>query len=213
MKNHFSGMIPTFSLITLTIVPTALIAETPPANTVEQLSMESQNEEGPLKRQEVEIIKVTATVKDIDQKERTASLILPNDKEIDLKVSDEVKRLAEIKPGDQVIVKYLASLAYEVRKPTAAEIENPKETVVETMKNPSSLPPGAAGAVVTRSMVEITDIDMDNEMVQIKLPDGKLFSMKARVPENLKRIEVGDKVAVTYAEAVAVSIEPLKGTS
>ncbi len=187
------------------------LAEVPPP--VEELYVESQNEEGPLKRKEVGIIKVTATIQKLDKDDRVATLLLPNEKEITLKVSPMVKRLDEINEGDQVQVKYLESLAFEVREPTATEKENPSKMVVEAAKKSAELPPGAAAAVVAHSIVEITGIDMEKEMVEFKFPKGDVYTMKAKVPENLKRIKVGDTVAVTYAEAMAVEIEPMKKSS
>lgn len=175
--------------------------------------IESQTDKGPLKRRELDIITLTATIKSLDVESRVATITRPDGKEVTLKVSPQVKRLDEMKPGDKVVTKYMESLAFEVREPTEAEMKNPSDVVAAAGKNSKELPPGIAAGVVASSIVEIESIDMETNIVGIKFPSGKSYTMKAKIPENLKRVKVGDTVAVTYAEAVAVAIDPVKAAS
>jgi hypothetical protein len=56
-------------------------------------------------------ISLRATVKAVNQKTRMVTLVGPQGDTLTLKVSDEVRNLAQVKPGNRVIVKYHASIA------------------------------------------------------------------------------------------------------
>ena len=62
-------------------------------------------------------VTVTATVEAIDQKTRMVTLRGPDGKLTTVHAGDQVKNLAQVKKGDQVVVTYYESLAYEVHKP------------------------------------------------------------------------------------------------
>ena len=59
-------------------------------------------------------------------------------------------------------------------------------------------------AIVTAT---IAAIDKDAGTVTLRSADGELTTIKARHPENLERVVVGDLVEITYTEALAVSVE------
>jgi hypothetical protein len=46
--------------------------------------------------------------------------------------------------------------------------------------------------------------------VTLKGPEGKTQEIKVKDPKNLENVKVGDQVAFTYTEALAVSVEPTK---
>jgi hypothetical protein len=68
-------------------------------------------------------------------------------------------------------------------------------------------PGGAAGRKVMIT-ARIDAIDMANGTVTLKGPQGNSRTIKARNPENLKKVKVGDMVDIVYTEAVALKVEP-----
>jgi hypothetical protein len=54
----------------------------------------------------------------------------------------------------------------------------------------------------------IEAIDLANGTVTLKGPGGNSRTIKARNPANLKKVKVGDLVDITYAEFVALKVEP-----
>jgi hypothetical protein len=165
---------------------------------------------GPLSRKDSDFVEVRAKVQAVNYKRRLITLKGPDGKALTFKVDKAVKRLKEIKVGDTVLAQYFTSFAYEVRKPTAAEKKNPKTVVESAGKSEPGMPPAAAAALRARAIVTIEAIDHAAKTVTVKGPEGRVVTIKAEHPENLKRVKVGDTVAVTYSEAVAVSLEPLK---
>jgi hypothetical protein len=58
---------------------------------------------------------MTARVEDIDYKNRTVTLRVPQQKTVTLKVDKDVKRFNEVKKGDEIVVKHTEALAISVQ--------------------------------------------------------------------------------------------------
>jgi Cu/Ag efflux protein CusF len=147
----------------------------------------------------------TAKVKALDLKTRRVTLQRPDGSLIKFRAGDEVRNLAQVKVGDEVNVTYYESLAYEVKKPGAAA---PGASVTEGLERAKlgEKPGGAAGRVTTITAT-IAAIDKAAGTVTLRGPDGEDTTIKARNPDNLNRVSVGDLVDITYTEALAISVE------
>jgi hypothetical protein len=172
------------------------------------IQSETQSQSGPLARTETTFIEVTAKITSIDKKTRRIGLVGQDTKPLSLTAGAEVKRFDELKVGDLVVARYLQRFAFEVREPTKEELANPREIAAVSEKNASDLPPGAGTAAALHAIVQITALDIGAGTVTLRLPNGEIFAMLAKHPENLKRVKVGDTVAVTYGESVALMVEP-----
>lgn len=166
---------------------------------------------GPLAGVDVTTVEIVAVIEKLDVEKREITLKTTEGKTKSLKVSDKVKRLAEFKVGDKITVLLYEALAFEVRKPTAAELENPSVVMKGVSKNTTSLPPGVDVGMLSHTIVTIKAIDLKQNSVTIQFPEGDSATLQARVPENLKRVKVGDTVAITYAEGLAISLSKSEG--
>ena len=63
----------------------------------------------------VETSEMTAVVEAINYKTRTVTLRGPQQKTVTLKVDDSVKRLNEVKKGDEIVVQRTEALAIDVK--------------------------------------------------------------------------------------------------
>lgn len=63
----------------------------------------------------VDTMELKARVEDIDYKNRTVTLRGPQQKTATLKVGKDVKRFAEVKKGDEVVVRHTEAIAIDVR--------------------------------------------------------------------------------------------------
>jgi len=159
---------------------------------------------------ETEVISLRATVKAVDQKLRKVTLVGPQGNTMRLKVGDEVRNLAQVKPGHQVIVQYHASIAY-VLAPQGTKLPNDSLTMAGVRAAPGQMPAGAVGAkvVVTSTVV---GVDPLTHTLQLVDPSGGLIrSVDVVTPEgqqNMKLIKVGDTITAVISEAVAIAVEP-----
>jgi Cu/Ag efflux protein CusF len=151
------------------------------------------------------LVSVTAKVKAIDQKTRLVTLQRPDGSLIKFKAGEEVRNLPQVKVGDDVKVSYYESLAFEVRK---AGEGTPGTSVAEAAgRAQPGEKPGAAAGRVTTVTATIAGIDKAAGTVTLRNPEGELTTIKARNPDNLNRVAVGDLVDITYTEALAISVE------
>jgi Cu/Ag efflux protein CusF len=151
-------------------------------------------------------VTATATVEKIDHGTRQVTLRRADGSSTTLKVGPEARNLAQVKPGDEVVVAYHESLAYEVRR--AGEATPGAELAGATARaKPGEKPAGVDAQQLTVTST-IEAIDTAAGTVTLKGADGETLTTKVRDPEKLKLVRVGDLVELTYTQAIAVSVEP-----
>src|SRR6185503_3178558 len=120
---------------------------------------------------------------------------------------ESVKRLNEVKVGDEVNVKYYISVAAELREPTAAEKENPLVVTEGLAKAPKGTSPAAGGLRVIRVVATVEGLERPTRKLTLKGPRGNYMSVRARDVKRLEKLHLGDTIVVTLTEALAVSVE------
>jgi hypothetical protein len=155
-------------------------------------------------RSAMRTVTVKGTISAIDKDNHTVTLKGPKGRTLTLEVKDPQK-LEAVKVGDPVVATYTEAVAFQIKKPGTA---TPGTSVQEThvTSKPGETPAGAIGQEVTVTAT-ITAIDKKAQTVTIKGPNGKTETVKAKDPKNLDLIKVGDLVEITYAQALAVSLD------
>jgi len=153
---------------------------------------------------EASAVKIHGTVSAVDKENRTVTLKGPKGRTLTLDVKDPSK-LEVIKVGDPVVAVYMEAVAIEVKKAGAAM---PGVTVQESRvgSKPGETPAGAIGREVTVTGT-ITAVDRKAQTVTIKGPKGNEETVKVKNPKNLEGVKAGDMVELTYAQALAVSLD------
>ncbi|MCK5387263.1 MAG: hypothetical protein KAJ39_08750 [Gammaproteobacteria bacterium] len=155
-------------------------------------------------------IEVDARVQKIDLKSRKVTLMGPEGNLMTITAGDGVKRLNEIKVGDIVAVEYTTYMAAELRKPTAAEEKEPLIIIADAGKAPAGMPPGAEVGAIVQAVVSIEIINRPFSTVTIKGPRGNYVTIPVEDEELLTEVKVGQKIIMTYAESIAVSLVKVK---
>jgi hypothetical protein len=153
------------------------------------------------------LVSVTAKVEAIDQTTRMVTLKGPAGNLVSFTADPAVKNLAQVKVGDEVTVNYYESLVLRVLKPEEASVNEAGAGIAAA--KPGEKPAGIGAREVTVT-VTIEGIDKAAGTVTFKGPTGNVNTVRAEDPKNLEKIKVGDRVAVTYTEAVAVSVDAVK---
>ena len=159
----------------------------------------------------ISIRKMSATVKDVDSTSRMLTLVGPQGNAITLQVGEEVKNLAQVQPGDEVIVEYYVGLVAHI-SPSGDAPQDVSVTEAMVRAAPGQRPAGAVGGAVT-ALVTIDHIDIARNVVHFKGPSGKTQIVEVMKPEfraMLKKLKPGDQVSLTYFEALAVNVVPAK---
>ncbi|WP_455200289.1 hypothetical protein [Kaarinaea lacus] len=159
-------------------------------------------EEKPSVSEEV-LITMEATVTAINQETREVTLKNAEGEEVTIVADEEVRNLAQVEVGDVLTIEYLEGVMIEVVDP-ATEL-GAMESGAAARAEPGEKP---AGAMVTETsiVVEIVGIDLEAETATLKNAEGETKTVVARNPDNLKKVKVGDRVMITYTEAVAMTV-------
>ena len=152
-----------------------------------------------------QVIEETATVQAVDQSTRMVTLKGPEGNSVTFKASAEVRNLPQVKVGDTVTFAYYESLAVRVLKKGEA-FPAAGESAAMARAKPGEKPAGVVGAETTVNAT-ITAIDKKAKTATLKGEDGKSVTVTPLRPEKLNEVKVGDRLVITYTEAVAVKVE------
>jgi hypothetical protein len=151
-------------------------------------------------------VDVSATVTAVDPAKREVTLKRADGTLTTVAVSDQVRNFDQIKVGDTVHARYTQAVALELKKGAVAKGAPTVEQ--EARRAPvGATPAGAIGQKVT-AMAEVTAVDAKNHTVTVRGPRGNEVDLEVTDPEQLKNINKGDHVQVTYIEALAVAVQP-----
>jgi len=174
------------------------------------LSATVQAQDSPAARMTVEdsvLISKTATVQALDLQTRELTLKDELGHETTVTVDKAVKRLDEVKVGDDVTAKYYVSVAAELREPTAEERKKPLMVVEGAAKSPKGASPAAGGLRVIRVVATVEGLERPTRMLTLKGPRGNYLTVRARDVKRLEKLRLGDTIVVTFTEALAVGVE------
>jgi Cu/Ag efflux protein CusF len=154
---------------------------------------------------QTEAIELTTKIEAIDKTARLVTLKGEDGELETIKCGPEVKRFDELKVGDTVTFRYYESIAYAIRKPGQPS-GLPAETGPTISRGQGPKPGGTVSQQETAT-VTVKAIDAKVPSVTVLTADGRTVSFKVEDKNNLKDVKVGDKVEVTYTEAVMISVQ------
>ena len=147
----------------------------------------------------------TATVTNIDAKDRWVTLMMADGKTIDVQAGPAVKNFAQIKKGDKVHMKVEDTLSIEVvpAGQAAPNVTGGSATV--------SAPLGAKpmGIMVDTTVVSgtVTAIDYDKRTVTVQGPAGNSHTMEVGPgAKKFKSVKKGDVVVLTLKTATSIEV-------
>ena len=152
-------------------------------------------------------ISKTATIVSIDHTKRVVSLKDAEGNVEDIHAGPEIKRFNELKVGDSVTFSYHAAVVYQVSKAgAAAPTVSGGDSVVRGQG------PKPSGAVTQQHQATVTVEAFDPAVpsIKVKTADGHSMSATVEDKKNLEGLKVGDKITVTFTEALMVMVEAPK---
>ena len=152
-------------------------------------------------------VTLRASVEAIDLEKRLVTLKGPDGNLATVEVDKRVKRLNEFKVGDVVSAEYWTYIKAEFRDPTPAEKKEPLVVLAEAGKAPEGMDPAAVVGAVVRGVVTVEMINRPDMQVTIKGPRGKYLTFPVADQTLIEQLKVGEVVVLTYAEALALSLE------
>jgi hypothetical protein len=149
-------------------------------------------------------ISKSATITAIDHAKRIVTLKDADGNVEDIECGPEIKRFNELKVGDTVTFSYHAAVVAEVSKIGATA-----QDAVATVRGQGPKPSGAI-THQQHATVTVEAIDPAVPSIKVKMADGHSMSAKVENRKNIEGLKVGDKINVTFTEAVMVTVEAPK---
>ena len=172
-----------------------------------QASKDVQSDHRRPAREKTDTVVIAAEVTAVDLQARTVTLKHKDGNPFTLQVGDTVRRFEEIQVGDVVKAEYVTYMLSEFRDPTPEEYQEPLVVIEGTEIATDELPPGAAVGAVVKAVVEVAAKDLEAMLITLKGPRGNYVILPVKDASLLADIKIGERGVVTYAEAVALSLE------
>jgi len=153
-----------------------------------------------------DVVTATFTIEAIDHTTRIVTLRGTDGISEDVLCGPDVKRFDALKVGDKVTFRYHESLVSAIHRPGSAA----KAPETSGIARSAGTRPGGTISQQMNALVTIEAIDAKVPSVTVKSADGRRLSFKVADKKNLEGYKAGDKVEVTYTQALAVSVEPGK---
>lgn len=144
---------------------------------------------------------VTATIEAIDQGTRT--MTVKDDKGIyeTMQVPAEVKRFSQLKVGDKITARYYQNVVIRVKKPGEAAVD--LESAALTRGEGAQ--PAATAAAQRTITATVVEMDPKTMAVTVTGPNGYKYSRKVADKKAFAQLKVGDRLDMTWTEAVLIS--------
>jgi Cu/Ag efflux protein CusF len=187
-------------LAVLALLPALAFAQNAPA-----AGVVVQKEKGAVRG--AQSIVVEGAISAIDQESRRLTIKGGGGNEVSLVAGPEVKNFAQLKVGDIVTLKFIQSLALELKKGGKALRERVESS--DTVRSAPGEKPMGGEASSVRVVADVTAVNRKTGVVSLRGPERTL-DLKVRDQAMLKDIAVGDQVEANYVEATVISVSPAK---
>jgi len=155
-----------------------------------------------------EEVTARASVTALDADLRTVSLQRDDGTRFVVLAGPEVRNFDQIEVGDVLEVRYRESMAVSLADPGAADVPA-SATLAAGAAEPGQKPGAEVGQHLTAT-VRIESIDTKRNFVVFTAPDGALRTVhvvRSEGREFIRKLKPGDRVDITYTEALAISVE------
>ena len=156
---------------------------------------------------QADAVTATFTITAIDSGARMVTLKDKDGNTHDMVCGPEVQRFNALKVGDTVTFRYYESVATAIRRSTGTP---PAMSGNAGMTRTPGAKPGGTIAQQVTTTVTIEAIDPKVPSVTVRTADGNKLSFKIEDKKNIEGYKAGDKVDVTYTQALAVSVAAAK---
>lgn len=152
----------------------------------------------------VQETEAVVTVTKVDKATRTVTFRGPKGNVATLTVPPEAQNLDQVKPGQQYKMKYVESVAVEIRKGGAPAAASEQQVKLA----PKGAKPG--GVIVRTQQIAgvLDDVDYAKRYVSVRGPKGTVLPFKVADDVPLDELKAGDSIAVTYTAALTIEMKP-----
>ena len=146
---------------------------------------------------------ITATVEAIDATTRTITVKGPEGNFVPITVPKSMERFSEVKVGDTITARYYDNIVIRLKPAGEPAVDTTSDAVT---KSGGASP---AGTAATQRTITATIVAIDNRVPSITFKGETVnWTYSSRVADKavLAKVKVGDRVDITWTEALTVSV-------
>jgi len=204
MKKYAGFEFAVFAALTLIVAGCASTQTSPPAGAPAETA--AAPSAAPLGEIAAEtIITLHGKIVGVDATSKQVTLEGPNGKDLTLTVNNPYN-LQSLKAGDRYVAQFTESISIVGKGPSD---KPPVATLAAGLwtANPGQTP-GAVAARQVQLVVVASAIDQADQRVTLQAPDGSTENLHVTNPAGLQGIQVGDRIAITLTQSVAIALAP-----
>ena len=151
------------------------------------------------------VVTVHGKVVAVDTANKQVTLEGPSGKDVTLTVNNPYN-LQSLKAGGRYVAQFTESIVVIGKEPS----DKPPVASLTTglwSAQPGQTP-GAVAAQQAHLVVVVSAIDQADQRVTLTAPDGSTENIHVTNPDVLQRVQVGDRIAITLTQAVAIALAP-----
>jgi hypothetical protein len=146
------------------------------------------------------------TVEAIDHAKMVLTVKDSKGKYTTLDVPEGTQRFDQIKIGDSIALRYYENVVLRLKEPGEPAVDTASAAVTPVT---GAKPAGTIGNQRTVTTT-ITEIDRKIPSITFVGPNGWKYSRRVSDKKSLEKVKVGDRVDITWTEAVLVDVQPGK---
>lgn len=123
-------------------------------------------------------------------------------------VGDEARNFSQLVVGD--IINVNRSNTIKIKAFSADSVDAGAAAGAVFARTPEGQKPGAAIVGAEVIVVTIAAIDLENSLVTLEDEEGNLDVLRPEIPANLKKVKVGDKVAIMFVQTLSITVDKAK---
>ena len=146
----------------------------------------------------------------VDQASKQVTLEGPNGKNITLTVNNPYN-LQSLKAGDRYVAQFTEAITIVAKGPSD---KPPVATLTAGLWTANAgATPGAVVARQAHLVVVVSAIDQADQRVTLQAPDGSTENIHVTNPDALQGVQIGDRIAITLTQSVAIALAPELGSA
>ncbi len=146
---------------------------------------------------------VTASVEAIERASREVTVKKPDGKYEVFYFPETIKRFDTLKIGDKITAKYYENLVLQLKTPGEKSVDASATGVVRAGEGK----PAATASHQRTITATITAIDQQAPSITFSGPNGWTYSSRVEDKQALAKVKVGDRVDITWTEAMILSLD------
>ena len=153
-----------------------------------------------------EVTVVSASIEVIDHDTREITLVDGHGENLSIRCGPEVEHFDRLRVGDEVTFRYYESVAYSIRRPGQPTDSTAASGGPVLVPGPGPKP-GATVSRQQRESVTVEAADARVPAVTVLTEDGRRLSFRVARGEELTEVQAGDRVEITYTQALLISVK------